>query len=160
MLHSSINHVTAPHSRAYPATVPFSRPSPSFPAIPRRHISLPRVRLTHSRVRSCNAAALDFKGGKGYFYIFSSDLVGCLWFCWNVELRIWNVIPSKKKKKKKEGFDFSLFFFLTANVNCHGWIWFLFYLCNIWNEFCFIVWWFSPLKSQYLLHRIVELIDT
>ncbi|KAL8549475.1 hypothetical protein ACS0TY_008351 [Phlomoides rotata] len=68
MLRSSINpgtHVTSPHSRAYPATVPFSQPSPNFPAIPRKRISLPRVRLPHSRGRSCNAVALDFKGGKG-----------------------------------------------------------------------------------------------
>ncbi|KAL8531709.1 hypothetical protein ACS0TY_008342 [Phlomoides rotata] len=64
MLRSSINpgtHVTSPHSRAYPATVPFSQPSPNFPAIPRKRISLPRVRLPHSRGRSCNAVALDFK---------------------------------------------------------------------------------------------------
>ncbi|KAI3453040.1 hypothetical protein Pfo_009703 [Paulownia fortunei] len=68
MFHSLINpatHLTAPTSRAYPATVLFPRPSPNFPAIPRRHIRLSRVRLSSSRVRSCNAVAFDFKGGKG-----------------------------------------------------------------------------------------------
>lgn len=68
MLHSLINpgtHVPVPQSRDYFAAVLFLRPSPNSPVNPRRQISLTRVGLSYSRVRSCNAAAFDFKGGKG-----------------------------------------------------------------------------------------------
>ncbi|KAH6802096.1 Thioesterase superfamily protein [Perilla frutescens var. frutescens] len=68
MVQSLINpstHVPAPLSRDYSAAVHFSRPSRNFPANPLRQISLTRVGLSYSRVRSCSAVAFDFKGGKG-----------------------------------------------------------------------------------------------
>ncbi|PIN22061.1 hypothetical protein CDL12_05220 [Handroanthus impetiginosus] len=67
MLHSLINpsaRVTAPTSRACPATALFST-SPKFPVIHRRNIRLPSLRSPTFRVRNCNAVAFDFNGGKG-----------------------------------------------------------------------------------------------
>ncbi|XP_057810659.1 acyl-acyl carrier protein thioesterase ATL3, chloroplastic-like [Salvia miltiorrhiza] len=58
-------HVPVPRSRDYSDAVHFSRPSANFPADPRRNISLTRVGLSYSRVRSCNALPVDFNGGKG-----------------------------------------------------------------------------------------------
>ncbi|KAL1568425.1 Acyl-acyl carrier protein thioesterase te3, chloroplastic [Salvia divinorum] len=60
-------HVPVQRSRDYSVAVHFSRPSAYFPADPRRKTSLPlpRVSLSYSRVRSCNALPFDFKGGKG-----------------------------------------------------------------------------------------------
>ncbi|KAL8531708.1 hypothetical protein ACS0TY_008341 [Phlomoides rotata] len=62
MLHSSINSVAAPLSLSHPASVPFSLPSPNFPITFRR---CNRLSLSHSRARSCNAVASEFKAGQG-----------------------------------------------------------------------------------------------
>ncbi|XP_042020398.1 acyl-acyl carrier protein thioesterase TE3, chloroplastic-like [Salvia splendens] len=58
-------HVPVQRSRDYSLAVHFSRPSVYFPADPRQKNSLPRVSLSYSRVRSCNALPFDFRGGKG-----------------------------------------------------------------------------------------------
>ncbi|KAH6755583.1 Thioesterase superfamily protein [Perilla frutescens var. hirtella] len=68
MVQSLVNpstHVPAPLSRDNSAAVRFWRPFRNFPANPLRQISLTRVGLSYSRMRSCSAVAFDFKGGKG-----------------------------------------------------------------------------------------------
>ncbi|GFP84665.1 hypothetical protein PHJA_000610400 [Phtheirospermum japonicum] len=57
-------HVTVPTPRGGAAAL-LPRHSPNSPANLRRHARFRRLRLSSSRGRSCNAAAFDFKGGKG-----------------------------------------------------------------------------------------------